>query len=58
MRTTHTYALLELSPAAFAEIAAKLRAAGYHQAFHQDDDGDGRDVVDMHGIAVTPENKA
>jgi hypothetical protein len=47
---THTYAILELSGAAFDEIAAQLRAAGYDHAFHAV-----RDygiIVDMHGIAV------
>jgi hypothetical protein len=43
---THTYAVLELSKAAFDEITQKLRAAGYDHAFHDD-------VVDMQGIAVS-----
>jgi len=43
---SHTYALLEVSPAAYAEIAAKLREAGYDHAFG--DDG----AIDMHGIAL------
>jgi hypothetical protein len=43
---THTYALLEVSPAAYDEIAAKLREAGYNQAFG--DEGE----IDMHGIAL------
>lgn len=46
---THTYALLEVSPAVHAEIRAKLRAAGYEHAFHREDD---REVIDMHGIGV------
>lgn len=49
---THTYAILDLSPRAYGEIAAKLQQAGYHEAFHEDD---GRTVVDMHGIAVARE---
>lgn len=49
MSYTYTYALLPLSRAAYDEIAAKLRAAGYDQAFHEDD------IIDMHGIAVQPE---
>lgn len=52
-RTTHTYALLELSPAAHEEIARKLREAGYGHAFH--DDGCGRVMIDMSGVAVVPE---
>ncbi len=42
---SHTYAVLEVSAAAFEEIAAKLRAAGYAHAFD-------RDVIDCHGIAL------
>lgn len=45
MKTTHTYAILEISAGAYAEIRALLDAAGYQHAFHDD-------VVDMHGIAV------
>lgn len=52
LRSTHTYAVLELSEAAVKEIEAKLRAAGYEDQFHQED---GRIVIDMHGIAVAPE---
>lgn len=48
-RTTHTYAILELSGPAFAEIRTKLAAAGYADAIHPDDD---REVIDMHGLAV------
>ncbi len=46
MRITHTYALLEVSPGAYEEIAGKLRAAGYDHAF---DEG----AIDMHGLALT-----
>lgn len=52
MRTTHTYAILEISQAAYEEIKAKLEAAGYQHAFH---DNDGEIVIDMHGIAVKGE---
>lgn len=48
-RATHTYAVLEISAAAYAEIRAKLLAAGYWHAVH---DGTDREVIDMHGIAV------
>ncbi len=44
---THTYALMEVSRAAFDEIKAKLLAAGYDHAVH--DDGA---TLDMHGIAL------
>lgn len=43
---THTYALMQISQAAYAEICAKMRNAGYDHAFN--DDGE----IDMHGIAV------
>lgn len=46
---TYTYAVLEVSRTAYDEILAKLAAAGYQHAFH--DDG-GSEVVDMHGIAL------
>jgi hypothetical protein len=42
---TRTYAILEVSPAAYAEIRGALEKAGYEHAFHDD-------VVDMHGIAL------
>jgi hypothetical protein len=51
---THTYAILELSGQAFAEIKEKLEAAGYQHAFNEDD---GRAVIDMHGIAVAAETE-
>lgn len=55
MRQTHTYAVMEVSPRAYAEIAARLKAAGYEAAFH--DDRDHGVVLDMHGIAVGREHK-
>lgn len=42
---TYTYAILEISDAAYQEIKQKLTDAGYEHAFHED-------VIDMHGIAV------
>lgn len=42
---THTYALLDLSQAAYDEIASRLKIAGYDHAFVD---------IDMHGIAVVP----
>lgn len=44
---THTYALLEVSAAAYDEIAAKLCEAGYSHAVN--DDGE----IDMRGLALT-----
>jgi hypothetical protein len=46
---TRTYVLLEVSPAAFAEVRAKLKDAGYDHALHRED---GRETIDMHGIAL------
>lgn len=45
-RTTHTYALLEVSPMTYAEIAKKLRDAGC--------DAEDEGTVNMHGIGITP----
>lgn len=47
---TYTFALLEVSDAAFEEIAAKLKEAGYEEAFFAED---GDEAIDMHGIALT-----
>lgn len=47
---TYTYTVLNVSPRAYAEIAERLKAAGYESAFH--DDGDDGVVIDMHGIAL------
>ena len=47
---THSYAVLEISPAAFEEIRRKLQAAGYQDQLHN---RAGRLVIDMTGIAVT-----
>ena len=51
VRATHTYAILELSAAAYSEIRAKLAAAGYSDQFHDD-------VIDLQGLAVTAETPA
>jgi len=51
---THTYAILEVSSAAYKEIKDKLEAAGYQHAFYDDRDGDGI-IIDMHGIALKDE---
>lgn len=55
MRSTHTYALLELSEAAYEEIRTKMEAAGYQHAFHDNPDAPASPRIDMHGIAVVPE---
>ena len=47
---TYTYAILEVSPACWQEIAGKLRAAGYDHAFH-----DFGAVLDMAGLALRVE---
>lgn len=46
MRSTHTYALIEISGPAFNEIAQKLLKAGYQHAFG------GNGEIDMHGIGL------
>ena len=46
LRSTYTYVELEVSAAAYDEIAGKLRAAGYDHAFHDH-------TIDMHGIGLT-----
>jgi hypothetical protein len=53
IRSTHTYVILDLSPAAYAEIAEKLRLADYDHCFHKG--AAGRSLIDMHGIAVAEE---
>lgn len=52
MTYTHTYAILEVSAAAYEEIKAKLTAADYEHQFHEDD---GHLVIDMNGIALQNE---
>lgn len=46
MKTTHTYALLEISHAAWAEIKAKLLEAGYDHAINEAGE------IDMQGLAL------
>lgn len=55
IRTTHTFATLSVSPAAFNEIWTKLQAAGYQDSAVQQDDGPL--VIDMHGIGLTATSK-
>ena len=47
---TRTYARLDVSEAAYNEIAGILTRAGYHHAFHQHGYGM---VIDMHGLALS-----
>ena len=49
LRQTHTLAQLEVSPEAYAEIRAKLVAAGYDHALDKDH---GAEMIDMSGIAL------
>lgn len=50
---THTYAELEVSAEAYAEIAAKLIEAGYDHVFERSGKGvENRGAIDMHGIAL------
>ena len=49
MRSTRTYAILEVKPEIYDEIHRLLEAAGYQHAFHVDRDGQ---VIDMNGIAL------
>jgi hypothetical protein len=44
---TYTYAILEVSPPTYDEIAAKLREAGYDHAFNAEGE------IDLHGLALT-----
>jgi hypothetical protein len=53
---TYTYAILEVSSAAYREIKQKLEAAGYEDQIIDDLGGD-RGVIDMHGIAIAEETK-
>lgn len=46
IQQTHTYVTMDLTPAAYDEIAAKMREAKYDHAFN--DEGE----IDMAGIAV------
>lgn len=49
MRSTYTYATMEVSPGAFIEIRKHLEEAGYQQAIHLDG---GHTFLDMRGIAL------
>lgn len=49
MRTTHTYAIVEIGAAAYAEIRAKLVEANYDHLISSDGTSE---VIDMNGLAV------
>lgn len=49
MKTTHTYAVLDLPRTVYAAVRALLAQADYQHAFHAEPDGE---VIDMHGIAL------
>lgn len=51
---TYTFAALNISADAYREIRGKLVAAGYEHCFTQ---SDGHEVIDMHGIAIAPEDE-
>lgn len=49
LRQTRTVAVLEVTAPVYAEIRAKLVAAGYDHALMREGDGE---AIDMHGIAL------
>lgn len=54
VKQTHTYAELEVSAEAYAEIATKLVEAGYSHVFELSGNGiTNRGAIDMHGLALT-----
>ena len=55
MRTTHTYAVLQISREAYEEIRAKLSEAGYEDQLCMI--GNQQEAIDMQGIAVTQKQK-
>jgi hypothetical protein len=50
MRTTRTYAILEVEPEIYNKIRKLLEDAGYGHAFHRGNND--LEVIDMHGIAL------
>ncbi|MGH7166521.1 MAG: hypothetical protein ACREIS_13470 [Nitrospiraceae bacterium] len=49
IRTTYTYAIMVLSPAAYREVRQNLVDAGYDHSIQEGSEGE---VLDMHGIAL------
>ena len=48
--STHTYAILKISPEAYREIRILLDEAGYSDQFLEGSRGD--ELIDMHGLAL------
>lgn len=55
MSYTHTYAILEVSEAAYEEIKTRLEIAGYQDQFHEQRDHGL--VIDLHGIAIAKQKE-
>lgn len=55
MRSTHTFAELEISDAAYREIEALLKTAGYDHVFVR---GSEAPTMDMHGIGLVPKSRS
>jgi hypothetical protein len=51
LRSTYTYALMEVSPSTYDEVRANLVAAQYQHAIH-DRKSEPHEALDMHGIAL------
>jgi hypothetical protein len=51
---SHTYSILEVSARAYAELRARLEAAGHESAFH--DDAEHGVVLDMSGVAIAKQS--
>lgn len=51
LRQTHTFVVMDLSPAAYHEIKSKMEEAGYQHTFIERDGGS-EILIDMHGIAI------
>lgn len=51
--TSHTFAVMELSEKTYEEIFSKIAQAGYDHALLEED---GKQLIDMHGIAVMQED--
>lgn len=51
---THSYVILRISSAAYAEIREQLRIAGYENHFRERDSGE---VIDMYGIGLQVDNE-
>jgi hypothetical protein len=54
MGMTHTYAVLDISPAAYEEIKRRLESCSQPERLYKETDG--TIVLDMNGIALRREN--